>query len=558
MQMATVTGQIPIAPALRIDVSREHVHEHGKCYVADVGAAGGGARRLVCGDPQDLDASSRFLGNGILVEFNDDGTVDICSSITGMPVLYCFEDDRNTTFATSLEFLSRGPTPALELDWDMVRCLATSGRLALGRTLFTRVRTVAPGTRLHVSGAGEVREVERFEAPEPGLSTPDEYRLAQRDAFRAAVSRMNLESSFLSLTAGLDTRAILAAILEQGRRIDTITIGGVKPSIDVRRAGELARAFGLRHTVVSLGVEYSDALPSLCTSVSRLTGGQCSYSQAPDLWLYEQVGGSYGARLSGNLGNQVGRCDSEGVSTRGARLDVLGREGVMMDAAEVDSHWMLEAAGDEGIGSPRFQIQVESPCSSAANYVLGSSYCLQQTPYADRELISLKIREPVSRSQKSLSAMRLKNLKHQFLGEPPEASFQRQLICESGTYLSECPVNWGWRPRGGISPSAALLGVGALTDTVLGMLGKSIPILDRARHAIGVAELAEFERRAHLYRGSMPEFVRDTVLSRHVRESGVLAMDRVEPLLDKGFHDRRNYATIEFVLDLALAIRNFL
>ena len=73
-----------------------------------------------------------------------------------------------------------------------------------------------------------------------------------------------------------------------------------------------------------------------------------------------------------------------------------------------------------------------------------------------------------------------------------------------------------------------------------------------------VAELAEFERRAHFYQGSMPDFVRDTVLCREVRESGVFAMDLVEPLVKDGFYDRRNFATIEFVLDLALLVRKFL
>jgi hypothetical protein len=556
--MTIYAKKVGIARTLRIDVDPDHIRSCGKCFIVDIGAAEKDACRVVCGDPQDIPESGGFLGNGIVVEFNGDQSMDIFSSITGMPVLYCYTVGRHTVFATNLEFLSDQSNSTLELDWDMVKRLAISGRLAPGRTLFTSVKTVAPGTRIHVSSDGNMSEAGRFVPPELCFDSPIDYLRAQRDAFRAAMARMDLRSSFLSLTAGLDTRSVLAVILEQGHRIDTITIGGVNPSIDVRRASALAQAFGLHHRIVSLGSAYRDALPSLCESASLVTGGVCSFSETPDLWLYEQLDGCYGARLSGNLGNQMGRCDSEGVGTRGARLDVLGRNGAVREALEVNTHWMLDAAEDECIGSPRFLIQVESPCSSAANYVLGSSCCLQQTPYADQKLISLKLREPVSGNRKSLSAMRLKNLRHQFIGEPVESSFQRQLICEVGGYVSECPVNWGWRPRGGFDPSAVLLGFGAFTDTVLGMLGKRIPILDRARSAIGVAELAEFERRAHFYHGAMPEFIRDTVLCRHVRESGVFAMDCVEPLITRGFYDRRNFATIEFVLDLALVVRNFL
>jgi len=556
--MTTANRKIRIVRALRIDIDPDYIRSCGKCFMVDTRDSVTDACRIVCGDPQDLHENSGFLGNGIVIELNGDRSIDILSSITGMPVLYYYTTGRHTVFATNLEFLCGQLNPPLELDWNMVRRLAISGRLTPGQTLFASVKTIPPGTRIHVSRDGKISEAGRFEPSEILLESPEEYHKALRDTFRATLTRMDLEGSFLSLTAGLDTRTILAVILEQGRRIDTITISGVNPSIDVRRASALAQAFGLPHKIVNLGSAYHDALPSLCESVSRLTGGLRSFSETPDLWLYKQLGSCYGARLSGNLGNQVGRCDSEGVGTRGARLDVLGRDGLSRKALKPDTHWMLEAAGDEGIGSPRFLIQEESLSSSSANYDLGNSFCLQRTPYADRKLISLKLLEPVTGNRKSLSAMRLKNLKHQFVGEPLKSSFQRQLICEVGGYISECPVNWGWRPRGGFDLSATTLGLGAFADTALGMLGKRVPVLDTVRYAIGVSELAEFERRAYIYHGTMPEFVRETVLCRHVRESGVFAMDRVVPLINKGYYDRRNFATIEFMLDLALMVKNFL
>ena len=137
-------------------------------------------------------------------------------------------------------------------------------------------------------------------------------------------------------------------------------------------------------------------------------------------------------------------------------------------------------------------------------------------------------------------------------------SFQRELIAEVGGAVSRVPVNWGWLPQGGISARGLALGFGGLCDLALGSGAARRPGCDRLRRCLCVDELAEFDRVRHFYRDPMPDFVRDTLRSAVVRHPDIFDRTVLGRLIDDGFGDRRNHATITFALDLALAAQNFL
>src|SRR5690606_15262077 len=125
------------------------------------------------------------------------------------------------------------------------------------------------------------------------------------------------------LTAGLDTRAVLSVLAEQGRLLPAVTMTGRRLSLDARIAGRLTRSYGVEHTLVHFDAEFTRELPRLVRIASRLSGGLSSLGQAPEVHLYGSLANRFDARLSGNLGNQVGRGGTEGVSLRNASLDIL-------------------------------------------------------------------------------------------------------------------------------------------------------------------------------------------------------------------------------------------
>jgi hypothetical protein len=145
----------------------------------------------------------------------------------------------------------------------------------------------------------------------------------QVEAFTDSVRRMEVTSSVLSLTAGLDTRAVFTTLADQDRLVPAVTMSGVNRSLDARTAARLCRAYGVSHSLVTVGDRFARGLTDYVQEASRLSGGLASLRQAPEVYLHHQLGGSFDARISGNLGNQVGRGRTEGISTRRAELGIL-------------------------------------------------------------------------------------------------------------------------------------------------------------------------------------------------------------------------------------------
>ena len=163
--------------------------------------------------------------------------------------------------------------------------------------------------------------------------------------------------------------------------------------------------------------------------------------------------------MSGNLGNQVGRGGTEGVGTRGARLDILAP--ALRDAARVqEGHWLLDNLTAGGSSAIEFILQHEVPFSRVGNFAIGNHFAIQQSPYADRALIETMACRPAGGPSLSgsMTRMRLIDLKHRFLGHPKAFSFQRSLLVRMGGFASTYPINFGWRATGGLSLRGMLLG----------------------------------------------------------------------------------------------------
>ena len=240
--------------------------------------------------------------------------------------------------------------------------------------------------------------------------------------------RMEVTSSVLSLTAGLDTRTVFTTLADQNRLVPAVTMSGVNRSLDARAAARLCRAYGVSHSLVTIGDRFARGLADYVQEASRLSGGLASLRQAPEVYLYHQLGGSFDARISGNLGNQVGRGGTEGVSTRRAELGILSP--ALRDASTEAGHWLLRQLYGSGMSAIEFILQQEIPFSSVGNFSIGNHFAVQKSPYADRALVETLSMRPVGGSAPSgsLIKMRLRDLKHRFFGEPESTSFQRSLL----------------------------------------------------------------------------------------------------------------------------------
>lgn len=516
---------------------------------------------LVLGDDAEWDAAhpARNMAGGAAVRFDAASrTLHLHTSIVGLPPIYRFQGSGVVAFASDLHLLSRLPGVRLALDPVGVNELGRFGHPVGQRTLFRDVELLAPSHEVTLGPDGRTAAVRSWTLPPASPLPWPEFIEAQVRAFQAAVHRLDLSRTFLSLTAGLDTRTVLASLAREGRLVPAVTMSGARPSLDARIAARLARAYGFPHALVTFDERFTRELPRYVETASRLSGGVASLAQAPEVHLYDQVGAGYSARLSGNLGNQVGRGGTEGVSVRNADTAILGAG---LRHASGDGHWLLGKLDGDERSRLSFILEAEIAWSSVANYSVGDHFAAQQSPYADRALIETLAARPVrarSAPSGSMLHMRMRDLKHRFLGEPESASFQRTLVHRIGGAAATIPVNWGWRPVGGVSPSGLALGVATLAGMAARAKGLDDGLLRAPLRWSGLPALHDFHESRRWLREDLKPFVLDTLGAQRVREAGLFDATALARLLDAHFAGGADhYASVTFALDVALAHAQF-
>jgi hypothetical protein len=517
---------------------------------------------VLLGDDAELQShpGTASLANASTFAFQaSTGTITVYTSIVGLPPVFLYSDGRRIILVTDLYLLASLPDVHLELDPTGVAELGRIGHPVGHRTLFKNTSLLPSGSKVTANLDAGVTVERAWRLPEADPVTWPQLIDIQAGTFIDAVRRIDVSRSVLSLTAGLDTRTLFSALAKQNRLVPTVTICGVHPSLDARTASRLSQEYGVPHWSVVVGEQFTRGLPDYVQRASRLSGGLLGLREAPEVYLYHQLGGRFAARLSGNLGNQVGRAGTEGVGMRCARVDILTP--AVRDAARMEKgHWLLDKLKQGGPSAIEFILQHEVPFSRVGNFAIGNHFAIQQSPYADRGLIETMALRPAGGASPSgsLTRMRLMDLRHRFIGEPKAFSFQRSLLDCLGGFASTYPINFGWRATGGVSLRGTLWGA----FTFMGMIAEKRRlddgVLGRAFNRIGLADLYDFHRAPRWLRHDLRDFTRDILHSRAVQEAGIFDRRALATVLDAHFTGAEDhFQTVTFALDVALAQQIF-
>ncbi|MGH9440708.1 MAG: hypothetical protein ACRD16_00375 [Thermoanaerobaculia bacterium] len=152
-----------------------------------------------------------------------------------------------------------------------VACLGLLGHTVGEDTLHSEVRRFPADSVLRIQGGrasftrGDFWRTLFSGPPE----SPDRGAGDAIEAFQKVLREMPMPAPFLSLSAGFDSRLLLAGMLREGIKPVCITMGG-SGSTDIVVAGAIARRFRLEHRIVELRAE--DYL-SHASEIISLTGG---------------------------------------------------------------------------------------------------------------------------------------------------------------------------------------------------------------------------------------------------------------------------------------------
>jgi hypothetical protein len=541
----------------RADLGLRHASD--RPMLAELAATG----YIVCviGDADEVNAapsSSAYANANVIFLDLKGSTVRILTPLTGLPPAFVFRrGDRVTISSPFLPETTRG---YLAPDFDGIADTLRWGHPIDGRTLIANLQLVPSfSTLIYSQGAG----LEITRKPWPRLKELESLQWAeivreQVAAFSEAAKRVRAENAFMSLSGGLDSRTSLVALLSHGRRVPCVTMAGSPDNLDVKLAKAFCEPYGLEHHTVLLGEQFYRSSPELLLESADLTGGVASLSQTADLYLYKNVPMPYGSRISGNLGNQVGRGGVESLSAYRPNANVFSQELRARLKARPLSPWFVSRLANDSYAETLFGQEVHY--WSIANYMVGSACADQITPYADVRLMQLSCaafardRELARPTSKILRA---RDLRHRLAGVPKASSFQRQFLIRNDHVSNRVPLNWGWRAAGGWSLSWGMVAALSASDAALiklssrsGLLRPTASWLSARLHHRSA--LVDWRR---LLRTRLRELTMDTFSTRYVRELGIFDVNALDKILSEHFREiADSHYTIARSLEVALGL----
>lgn len=520
-----------------------------------------GPIRCVIGDAAEVAApgnSAPFV-NATIVELDHRSSIlRVFSSLTGLPPVFLFHYGSRTSL--SVPFLPEAARGRLDLDPEGVADFLRWGHPIDGRTLFLNLSVLYSNSIAAISETGNRELTTHLPWPDLPLESlsRDEIVQGQVAAFLQSAARFKGQDAFVSLSGGLDSRASLVALLSNQIRPPCVTMAGAQTNLDARLARAYCDAEGLSHDTVILGRSFESRAQDLLLKTADLTGGVGCLSQTADLFLYESLPKTFGARISGNLGNQVGRGGVESLSAYQPRDDIFSFPIREKLAQRLLVPWFIPRLALGDYAEVLFGQEVHF--WSIPNYVVGSSRALQLTPYADKRLLLLaragfaldkELRLP------NRELLRARDFRHRLAGTPIAVSFQRQFIAQYAARGRSVPLNWGWRAPGGWSAQWRITAFASAADAALTKVaarpGALRPLAKWASSRLGHrSSLVDWHG---LVKGRLRQLLLDVFSTETVRKAGAFDVDALDAMTRRHLSGEQDcHLTLVRALELALGI----
>jgi asparagine synthase (glutamine-hydrolysing) len=181
------------------------------------------------------------------------------------------------------------------------------------RTLFEGVH-VLPAASAWTFRAGSIETKKTYFEPreweEQELLDPESYHREIREIFSRRFPRYlnGNEKIGVSLTGGLDTRAVMAWQRFPPKSLPCYTYGGIdRECRDVVVARRIARECEQPHQVISVGDEFFARFPHYAERSVYLTDAGVEVNRAPDLYLSEKAREIAPVRMTGLYGDEIQR-----------------------------------------------------------------------------------------------------------------------------------------------------------------------------------------------------------------------------------------------------------
>lgn len=231
----------------------------------------------------------------------------------GMNRIYYHEAKEAFYFAPEVKAILAVRPGLRQIDPRGMGEFVACGCVLENRTLFQNIHVLPPSSAWVFRNAilesrGTYFQPREWEDQE--MLEPESYYQLLRETFSRNLPRYfkGRQRVGLSLTAGLDTRMIMAWHKPPLGSLPCYSFGGMyRDSQDVLVARQVARVSGQPHQVISVGQDFLSRFPHYAERTVRLTDGCVSVNHSPDLYVNERAAQIAPVRMTGNYGGEVMR-----------------------------------------------------------------------------------------------------------------------------------------------------------------------------------------------------------------------------------------------------------
>jgi asparagine synthase (glutamine-hydrolysing) len=245
--------------------------------------------------------------------------------------------------------------------------------------------------------------------------TAEGFQARFQETFRRVLPRYFKSDSRIgiSLTAGLDSRMIMACLSKEREKPVCYTFAGAKKdTLDVRLAGQVAKACGLEHEILRLSEDFFSNFASYADRTVYITDGCLGALGAHEIYLNRQARQLAPIRLTGVFGGEILR----GVSM----FKPLPLSPRLVDP---DLGQSLNALAKEWSRNSQHPITFtafrEIPQKRFGTPAASRSQLTFRTPYLDNEIVALAYRAPQSLQGSPLPAWSLVESNNPILSHIP-------------------------------------------------------------------------------------------------------------------------------------------
>lgn len=231
----------------------------------------------------------------------------------GMSRVYFHEGAEEFIFASEAKSLLRVRPPLRAIEPEALAQSLRSYCVMGNKSLFKGISVLTPGSSWEFVGSAVPQKKSYFEFEEweeqPLLRPAEFYEKFDETVSRAVPCYMESTSRVaLSLTAGLDTRVVLASAGPENGPLPCYTFGGMwGETFDIQAARKLAAICNRHHEVIRINEQFLKDFSSYAQKSVYLSDGTHDAFGAHDVYFNEIAHDIAPIRLTGKFGSEVVR-----------------------------------------------------------------------------------------------------------------------------------------------------------------------------------------------------------------------------------------------------------